>query len=142
MADKEEQGLASLLQSLSVKEEGPPTRPPKQSVQTVFHQYKDPLQRLPREMLPHQTELSPDHLELMLRALAHHCNAKEKIGCGVESMFVRRSIVQGRDVCCFYVKRVDGSEEDFSLHACYGTKSWKNTTGETFNSATSSFEAN
>ena len=68
--------------------------------------------------------LSHKDKAVVISALENHPDASKKIGCGVDTIFVK-SIwkKKGRNSVfsyCFYVKRVDGSEEDFSYLACFG----------------------
>ena len=48
-------------------------------------------------------------------ALKKHPEALEKIGCGIDSIFVEEIFYHGKSLYCFHVQRIDGSEEDFSL---------------------------
>ena len=48
-------------------------------------------------------------------ALAKHPSADEKIGSGISSFFVRRADYGTK---CFWIKRVDGTEEKFSYISC------------------------
>lgn len=47
--------------------------------------------------------------------LARHPEAEQKIGQGIESFHVRKADYGTR---CFYVTRVDGTEEKFSARSC------------------------
>lgn len=47
--------------------------------------------------------------------LARHPEADQKIGPGIESFHVRKADYGTR---CFYVMRVDGTEERFSARSC------------------------
>lgn len=59
-----------------------------------------------------------EHHMIVLDILQHHPRAIDKIGAGVENFFVRESPVwRGR---CFGIKRIDGSEDDFSFKKCLG----------------------
>jgi len=51
----------------------------------------------------------------LLEALKMHPEASEKIGIGVDHLFVRRADYSTK---CFWVKRTDGSEERFSYKSC------------------------
>jgi hypothetical protein len=57
-----------------------------------------------------RVELAPDHLAAMTEALRYHPKAEQKMGEGVAGMFVRRFGPHA----CFFVRRIDGTEEDFS----------------------------
>lgn len=80
-----------------------------------------------RQDLPAQMDVGdPVDFDILYRALENHPRAKEKIGCGVTGIFVRRNrATNGEDVCCCHVRRADGSEEDFSVYVCFRTRSWK-----------------
>ena len=93
----------------------------------AFHVYKNQLMREKAADLPVQLCVNdPNHFDLLLRTLRHHPSTKQKIGEGLKEIIVRRSTAtNGEDVCCCYVVRIDGSEEDFSLFKCYNLKSWK-----------------
>lgn len=47
--------------------------------------------------------------------LARHNDAAQKIGCGVDHFKVDKDGYGGR---CFWVVRVDGSQEDFTYRRC------------------------
>ena len=53
--------------------------------------------------------------EVLLAALAHHPEGREKFGCGVASFSVRSADFGTK---CFWVNRTDGSTEKFSHRAC------------------------
>lgn len=58
--------------------------------------------------------------EIMLRAaLAHHPEAVTKIGCGISSFSVRSADFGSQ---CFWVNRIDGTTEKFSITACIHSK--------------------
>eukprot|EP00976_Prorocentrum_cordatum_P050234 1014230-Prorocentrum_minimum.AAC.2 len=96
------------------------TCPDRQTVQNIFHIYADALRQLPTTSLPARRHLDAHQQAIIEKALTFHPKANSKIGCGVERIFVQRSRTpQGEEVCCFYVSRRDGSEEDFSLHKIY-----------------------
>lgn len=48
-------------------------------------------------------------------ALKNHPDARSKVGVGIAYIFVRRADYSTR---CFWVKRLDGSEERFSYKSC------------------------
>ncbi|MGE4531364.1 MAG: DCL family protein [Acidithiobacillus sp.] len=60
-------------------------------------------------------KVSADDAKVLLDALSHHPEAKEKIGCGVASFSVRSADFGTK---CFWVNRIDGSTEKFSHKAC------------------------
>jgi len=65
--------------------------------------------------------LSGEHHMIVLNILQYHPRAIDKIGVGVERLFVRESPVwRGR---CFGIERIDGSTDDFSVKKCLG---WNN----------------
>jgi len=51
----------------------------------------------------------------MLALLQNHESAEIKIGCGVAGMYIRRDPYGSR---CFWLRRVDGTQTDFSFHLC------------------------
>lgn len=53
--------------------------------------------------------------KVLLDALAHHPEAKDKIGCGVSGFSVRSADFGTK---CFWVNRTDGTTEKFSHKAC------------------------
>lgn len=54
--------------------------------------------------------------EIILRAaLEHHRDVVNKIGCGISSFSVRSADFGSR---CFWVNRIDGTTEKFSISAC------------------------
>jgi DNA-directed RNA polymerase-4 subunit 1 len=59
--------------------------------------------------------ISDKNKEFVLSLLELHHNFKEKIGCGVEYIYVRKDPLFGnnREFC---IKRTDGSIENFSWH--------------------------
>ena len=104
--------------------------------------------KLPRHMLPQEilVEDANDH-KLFLDVLVNHPRAAHKCGCGVKEFFVRRSIhhktlrhglPRQEEVCCLYVRRLDLSEEDFSIFVPYKQRSWKYN-GNSFDAKTESF---
>jgi hypothetical protein len=111
-----------VLELMPLRRAFPPDRT---LVMDAFHRYKDPLQALSVEALPSEVEVVGDDAVLLHRALGEHPSAVDKIGSGVQRIFVRRSIIGTEDVCCCYVERTDGSEVDFSLQRCFGARSWK-----------------
>ena len=119
--------------------------PLKKIMFSTFHKYKDELMN--KTNLPSQIDITDDNdYSIILSALLNHPNVTNKIGCGVQSLFVKRSTalyhgdIIPRDICCCYVKRTDGTEEDFSIYLCYGVRSWKSSTdGLYYDSKTNSF---
>lgn len=53
--------------------------------------------------------------KILMDALEHHPEAKEKIGCGISDFSVRSADFGTK---CFWVNRTDGSTEKFSHKAC------------------------
>jgi hypothetical protein len=118
--------------------------PPKNVVCTLFHKYKDVLMTKSAEELPARLEvLDKKHNEILTILISQHPRSIEKIGSGIKSFFVQRSIVQydgkDTDVCCCYIKRLDDTEEDFSIFVCYKERSWKDT-GTWFDSKNKAFK--
>ena len=62
-----------------------------------------------------EERVSNQDASFLFDALAKHPEASEKIGVGVDYFFVRRADYGTR---CFWVKRLDGSEERFSYKSC------------------------
>lgn len=87
----------------------------------LYHKYANELRRLLRVQLPAERKLTESEQKLVEQALTFHPNAKQKIGCGIQRIVVRRMIAAdgGHDVCCFVAQRVDGTEEDFSMLKIY-----------------------
>ena len=57
--------------------------------------------------------------EFILGLLDRHPNAKRKIGCGVADLFVRINWkTEHYEDRCFWIRRTDGSETDFSYREC------------------------
>jgi hypothetical protein len=56
-------------------------------------------------------KVSPDDSKILMDALIHHPDAKEKIGSGVLSFSVRSAQFGTK---CFWVNRTDGTTEKFS----------------------------
>jgi len=83
---------------------------------------KDEVSRILRTT-PRYHTLSGNEFELVRALLDHHPRSAEKIGQGVESIFVGC----GRRENCFWIKRTDGSETDFSYVKClYTPTQWTN----------------
>ena len=57
----------------------------------------------------------PDH-DALAELLEIYDDTGDKRGSGVESFFVDRDREHGATTNCFYVKRTDGSEIDFSVY--------------------------
>jgi len=72
-------------------------------VQAILRHYKAPAQ------------LCDDDAAFMGDLLQRHPNAEIKIGCGVQSIWVRRNGAFGQG---FYVDRIDGTSTDFSYKQC------------------------
>ncbi len=60
-------------------------------------------------------KVNSEDSKVLMDALAHHPEAKDKIGCGVVSFSVRSADFGTK---CFWVNRVDGTTEKFSHRAC------------------------
>lgn len=72
-------------------------------VQAILRRYRAPAQ------------LSADDTAFMGDLLQRHPSAEIKIGCGVQSIWIRRNGAFGQG---FYVDRVDGTSTDFSYKQC------------------------
>eukprot|EP00930_Biecheleria_cincta_P086962 TRINITY_DN76219_c0_g1_i1.p1 TRINITY_DN76219_c0_g1~~TRINITY_DN76219_c0_g1_i1.p1 ORF type:complete len:131 (+),score=17.20 TRINITY_DN76219_c0_g1_i1:64-456(+) len=87
----------------------------------IFHKYKNPLMMKATRDLPARTYLDASDQQVICRALESHPNATKKIGSGVSRIFLERRLASnGEDVCCFHVRRINGSEEDFSIMKIFG----------------------
>lgn len=76
----------------------------------ALHHLKSILSRYrPEERVSNKDEI------FLLAALKKHPEAQEKIGIGVDHLFVRRADYGTK---CFWVRRTDGSEERFSYKSC------------------------
>lgn len=53
--------------------------------------------------------------DVLLAALSHHPEGKEKVGCGITGFSVRSADFGTK---CFWVNRIDGTTEKFSHKAC------------------------
>jgi hypothetical protein len=120
---------------------------PKKIVFDVFHFYKDELMLLPVDNLP--VEKQVEETDLFYTLLLFHPNAIQKIGSGIDCFFVKRFITdKGTDVCCVFIRRCDGTDEDISLFKCYRETSRKSDgkshldNGEIVNSSSSCTFAN
>lgn len=60
-------------------------------------------------------KVSADDAKILLNALAHHPEGKEKIGCGIVDFSVRSAEFGTK---CFWANRIDGTTEKFSHKAC------------------------
>lgn len=85
-------------------------------VKSILHRHRVKLKQSDRF---ERSQLTTEEFEIVMKALKKHPEADQKIGVGVTSIFVQQTI-QYRDSYCFHVKRVDGSEEDFSYNYCFG----------------------
>lgn len=65
--------------------------------------------------------LEPADEALMLAVLERHREAERKIGCGVDYLFVDRA--PKHPTKCFWVRRVDGSQAEFSYVECLSPSS-------------------
>jgi hypothetical protein len=87
----------------------------KSLVKEILQKYKTKLQR--GRIDSKRAYLNKTEFKIVLQALHFHPDAEDKIGKGVYKIFVALTSFQN---CCFHVKRVDGSEEDFSYRYCFG----------------------
>ena len=70
-----------------------------------------------RDSYPDYKALSSDDFEFMLEVLSGHPSYETKYGAGVESMYVRTNPVY-KNNRGFWLRRVDGTETDFSFVEC------------------------
>jgi hypothetical protein len=88
-----------------------------ENVKGIFDQHRNHLRDLPAA---DRSYLEREELDVVLKALKNHPDAKTKIGVGVTDVFVEVVRMEGLPPShCFHVKRIDGSEEDFSYHDCF-----------------------
>ncbi|MBW4465694.1 MAG: DCL family protein [Pegethrix bostrychoides GSE-TBD4-15B] len=62
--------------------------------------------------------LSPAHFRFMKSLLNNHPDAYEKIGDGIESIWVQENVVNRGKSTGFWFRRVDGSIDNFSYKVC------------------------
>jgi hypothetical protein len=85
-----------------------------ENVKGILDQHRNHLRDLPAA---DRSYLESEELDVVLKALENHPDAKTKIGVGVTDIFVQEVRMEGLPPShCFHVKRIDGSEEDFSYH--------------------------
>ena len=85
-------------------------------VKAILDKYKQILEQM---NLGFRCTLSRDEFEIVTLALEKHPEASLKIGCGLESIFVKEVDFKGLKSCCFHIRRIDGTEEDFSYNSCF-----------------------
>ena len=68
-----------------------------------------------KHSISYRSYISDEEMNPVMENLKMHPDAKEKIGCGVDKIFVQKP--DFKNSYCFHVKRTDGSEEDYSYHA-------------------------
>lgn len=73
---------------------------------------KDALRSIRDAVEDRQLILDDDAVDLLLGVVAAHPQASQKVGVGIAGFFVARS--PDYSTRCFYLRRVDGSETDFS----------------------------
>lgn len=73
------------------------------SIQSILHGY------------PLGNYLNKNDFEFIMDLLSHHSEAREKIGCGVEAITTGKN---QHGTTSFYIKRKDGSGDDFSYLDC------------------------
>jgi len=66
-------------------------------------------------------KLDKPSFDFMLGLLQNHPNSEEKIGTGVDCIFVKRNLFYGTRG--FYIRRNDGTETDFSFRECISPSS-------------------
>lgn len=84
------------------------------SPQEVLRRYQGRLSVFPKAYLDQKD------MGIIMEILKKHPEADKKIGVGVDSIFVAATSFPNS--CCFHVKRIDGSEEDFSYRMCLKLK--------------------
>lgn len=81
---------------------------------------KEEVKRKVREILhgyPLGACTNMEDTDILLDLLQRHPRASHKIGCGIAAFEIRRSPLIATERC-FYLVRVDGSEDDFSYIKC------------------------
>lgn len=66
-----------------------------------------------------QTITDKEDRDLLVELVKRHPSASEKIGCGIAGFF-RDKAEEGTS--CFYIKRIDGSHEHFSIKTAFEKK--------------------
>ena len=89
-----------------------------EQLRTILNGHRLDLQN--KSIVSSRRYLSNKDKTLVMTALQNHPKHSEKIGCGVVSIFVKEIYYEKMYSYCFHVKRVDGSEEQFNYHACFG----------------------
>jgi len=74
-------------------------------------------------------DLRGEDFRLVRALLEHHPERQAKVGVGVSCLKVDASLHDSGSRC-FWVVRVDGSAEDFSLRKCLEALLWKASTPE------------
>lgn len=64
--------------------------------------------------------VSKEDKKFLLKLLENHPNYDLKLGCGILEIFIKKTCWNNNG---FYIKRVDGTETDFSYLACLNPKS-------------------
>jgi hypothetical protein len=70
-----------------------------------------------RDSYPDDERLNKEDFDFMREVLEHHESAPIKIGCGVSEIYPRTNPIYKKNRC-FYLKRTDGTETDFSFLMC------------------------
>lgn len=88
---------------------------------TVFNFIGDPMKDIDRccDIISRYKDfekLRGADLAFILRVLAFHQNADQKIGCGIKDIWVQKSIFHSRS---FWLRREDDSKTDFSFLMCF-----------------------
>lgn len=65
--------------------------------------------------------LSPEDFQFMRSLLNHHPDAYEKIGDGIERMWIQENVVNRGKSRGFWFQRIDGSIDNFSYKVCIET---------------------
>lgn len=69
-----------------------------------------------RDSYSDDVNLAADDFAFMCDLLKRHESAEIKAGCGIREMFVRQEPLH--HTRCFWLRRIDGSETDFSVEMC------------------------
>ena len=85
-------------------------------VKVILDKYKPILEQM---NLGYRCILSKKEFEIVTLALEQHPEASLRIRCGLESIFVKEIYFKGVKSYCFHIRRIDGTEEDFSYNWCF-----------------------
>jgi len=122
-----EQAVAPVRKSSAdERKEQPAKQSHRNQVKAILSKHKELSKRFHR-----RSYLSASDFKVVFAALCKHTRSAEKRGRGVAEIFVSKSpFVADEWSFCFYVKRIDGSEEDFSYKKCFSSQPRRDLRGE------------